>query len=349
MFESENANEFLFSVVVPVYNVEEYVAQCLDSVLAQDRDDFEVVIVDDGSTDGSGPICDTYASRHPGRVKVIHQPNRGPLLARRRGYESSSGRYLLTIDSDDMLMAGALDVVADAVKSHWPDVVRFGYTRDYGDWERCAKGDGRFAHIESCVLPEKEEMLRLLCTGMTQNSMCAKAVRRECADIETDYSRYEGMTFAEDFLQTLAIYDKAETFCVIDAPLYYYRPNPKSATMMAYRPRNYHESSMALEAAAPYAAKWEKGFGCPGLEAGIARQGLWQASKYAVYLAQEGNKNGFDALRTSGAFLSRWSTPGARDGLRIDQKIELRLLAGGAWVPLRVEALLKGAVSNARF
>ena len=98
----------IFSVVIPVYNVKDYLPKCIDSVLAQDFTDYEVILIDDGSTDGeSGAICDRYAAAHPERIRAIHKPNGGVGEARNVGIEAAQGEYLIFIDSDDYIAAGA--------------------------------------------------------------------------------------------------------------------------------------------------------------------------------------------------------------------------------------------------
>lgn len=90
----------MISVIVPVYNVERLLAKCLDSLLAQTYKDIELVLVDDGSTDGSGKICDEYAERED-RIKVVHQKNLGVSVARNHGLDVASGDYVCFVDSDD--------------------------------------------------------------------------------------------------------------------------------------------------------------------------------------------------------------------------------------------------------
>lgn len=91
------------SVVVPVYNTAAYLSTCLDSILAQNVSPFELILVDDGSSDGSAEICDEYAKRYPACVRVIHQKNSGAAAARNRGLEVCTGDYLSFVDSDDYL------------------------------------------------------------------------------------------------------------------------------------------------------------------------------------------------------------------------------------------------------
>ena len=90
----------MVSVIIPIYNKEAYVETCLKSLLKQDFDSFEIVAVDDGSTDRSGKICDRMAERDS-RIRVIHTPNGGVTAARRKGVEEAFGRYILFVDAKD--------------------------------------------------------------------------------------------------------------------------------------------------------------------------------------------------------------------------------------------------------
>lgn len=92
----------MISIIIPVYNIEKYIEKCLDSILDQTYEDFEVIIVDDGSTDSSGQICDSYA-RTDNRIKVIHIKNGGASKARNIGIEYSSGDWITFVDGDDYI------------------------------------------------------------------------------------------------------------------------------------------------------------------------------------------------------------------------------------------------------
>ena len=92
----------LVSVVVPIYNTEKYLRNCLDSIIAQTNQNLEILLVDDGSTDSSGKIADSYAKKDT-RIKVIHQKNTGLSSARNTGINHSSGEYLTFVDSDDYI------------------------------------------------------------------------------------------------------------------------------------------------------------------------------------------------------------------------------------------------------
>lgn len=104
----------LISVIIPVYNVEPYLKKCLDSVVAQTYKEIEIILVDDGSTDGSGLICDEYAARDK-RIKVIHKQNGGLSDARNVGLERCGGRYVTFIDSDDYVANATNTTIAITV------------------------------------------------------------------------------------------------------------------------------------------------------------------------------------------------------------------------------------------
>lgn len=92
-----------FSIIIPVFNTEKYLKECIDSILNQSNKDFEIILIDDGSTDRSGEICDLYKKKES-RIKVIHQDNEGPSKARNYGIDIAIGKYIMFIDSDDYLL-----------------------------------------------------------------------------------------------------------------------------------------------------------------------------------------------------------------------------------------------------
>lgn len=113
------------SVIIPVYNVEKYLSKCIESVLAQDFSDYEILLIDDGSTDNSGKICDEYAEKYSA-IKVIHQQNNGLGGARNTGIENAQGEYLLFVDSDDTINEKTLSALYDIAVRNNSDIVAFG-------------------------------------------------------------------------------------------------------------------------------------------------------------------------------------------------------------------------------
>lgn len=114
--------EIKVSVIIPVYNVEKYLKKCVDSVLAQDYSKYEILLIDDGSTDSSGKICDEYAERYQ-KIKVIHQKNKGLGGARNTGIDNAIGKYLIFVDSDDYLEVNALSSLINKAEENNADLV----------------------------------------------------------------------------------------------------------------------------------------------------------------------------------------------------------------------------------
>lgn len=124
----------LFSLVIPVYNVEPYIRRCLESILTQSYPDWEAILVDDGSTDASGAICDEYAARDP-RFRVHHKPNGGVSTARNFALDNARGRWIWFVDPDDWIADDALDILVCAITSEPCDTVISGinYYNTYGE------------------------------------------------------------------------------------------------------------------------------------------------------------------------------------------------------------------------
>lgn len=120
------------SVIVPVYNVEQYLDKCVSSLLRQDIADYEIILVDDGSTDASGGIADTWGERDA-RIKVIHQPNAGLGAARNTGIKAAEGEYVQFVDSDDYLEPAVLGALLARMRSENLDILRFRYQNVDGD------------------------------------------------------------------------------------------------------------------------------------------------------------------------------------------------------------------------
>ena len=332
------------TVCVPVYNVEDYLSECLDSICSQSYPHFNVVLVDDGSGDGSGAICDEYALRYPGRVVAVHKDNEGPLLARRDAFARATGDYVMCVDSDDKLFPGALQAIACAAEQTDADVVGFNLTcMDKPD----VSLDGSLP-AEYYAPDEKPAKLRAICcsTSGSENSMCAKAVRRSCVGPDVDFSPFRGLKFAEDFLQTVIVYDHAETFCTLDAALYYYRPG--SGITGEYKPHFYQDIRRCMDIAEGYASRWERDCSCDCLMAGLAACRLDSAARYAEWMASRGDWEGLRALRSSGDFTRCIETSGISKYLRYDRRFVLRAVKRGLFPLLLVVVGARSIMAKAK-
>lgn len=123
----------VFSIIVPCYKVEKYINKCVDSILSQDFDDYELILVDDGSPDNSPKILDDYRKKN-NKIIVIHKPNGGLVSARNAGLEKATGEYVLHLDGDDWIKEGTLrNIYETAIKKHNPDMVITNMTKVYND------------------------------------------------------------------------------------------------------------------------------------------------------------------------------------------------------------------------
>ena len=220
----------LFSFLVPVYNVEKYLARCIDSLLIQKGVDFEILLLDDGSTDSSGAICDRYAAQHPGVVRVIHKENEGLLLTRRRGFREASGDWFICVDSDDYVSPELLETVVQTIAAHdGCDMVMFNY--QYVD-DRNSFSPSRLKLTDGSMFsgPEKQKLFALRMTGTSVNMMWMRAVKREIVDIDADYSACGLRNMCEDAVQVLPLYTNSKKTVFIDKPLYCYRKGGSAIT-----------------------------------------------------------------------------------------------------------------------
>lgn len=312
----------LFSILVPVYNVRRYLGETLESIVAQTYGDYEVVLVDDGSTDGSGDMCDAFAAVHDD-VTVVHQENKGLLLARRAALARAKGSYIVTLDSDDALSSDALERLAAVVKDHHPDIIAFAYSRarDYRMF-----GPSRLDMAAGYYEGEGYRAFQsVVCRGK-HNNIWGKCYKREIADVDVDYSRYRGLTHAEDLLQLVPLAQRARSFYYLDEALYYYRPNPSSSTA-SYRGKQLEDLSVALSALLDYA----ESLGQPYLDE--ARCGSLMQISYLIHIlvmSDLGDNEKFAQLESIRAYADGAGLFGPWcHELRFDKKLEIHALEDG--------------------
>lgn len=209
------------SVIVPVYNAERYLNRCVDSVLAQTFSDFEIILVDDGSPDNCGAICDEYAAKDS-RVHVIHQENGGLSAARNAGidwvFAHSDSDWLTFVDSDDWLHPPMLEVLWTAAKKDHTSIIMCGYQEPGREYLNAAPEE-----LVSTVWETDDFYLR---NNYNANAPCGKLYRKCC--FET--LRYPVGKYAEDEFLIHQVLFQFPTVSVIPAKLYAYFVNPDGLT-----------------------------------------------------------------------------------------------------------------------
>ncbi len=215
-----------FSVIVPVYNAEKYMDACVGSVLNQSFGSFELILADDGSSDGSGAICDGY-ERMDGRVRAFHKANQGQLHTRCFGVEMARGEYCVFLDADDFLEPDALAVLERNISHTGCDCVIYSFKclRD-GAVIDVIKCDGRYS---GQVIRDKRLVFNILLNSVCFNAVWRKCVRRACFD-GRDYSEYYRVRHGEDLIHSVEIMENAESFLFIEDALYNYTFNTAGVT-----------------------------------------------------------------------------------------------------------------------
>lgn len=215
----------LFSIVIPVYNVETYLDECLHSILSQATEfkgECELLLIDDGSTDRSGKICDEYLEKYPEIIRVFHNTNHGLLWTRRFGFKQVQGDYVINCDSDDLLENEALERLNSVVKKYkYPDIVIYNHNSYDGKNKTIAFKD-IFTTGQDCVV-EKEAVLKEYLSRHSIVSVCGKMVKRTCIDVNRDYANFGRISTGEDTLQSIEFFSNAKTFVYLNQVIYDYR------------------------------------------------------------------------------------------------------------------------------
>lgn len=221
----------LFSILVPVYNSEQYLNECVDSVLHQSEQDFELVLVNDGSLDGGGMLCDRYRAMYPDRVRVVHQPNRGLILARRAGIAIAKGDYCVFLDADDALEPECLATVRETIERTDADIVIYN-NYSYFETERMTEPNKPvFADNTEFIGEGKRAIYEVLLTTNRLNNIWMKAIRTPLLQADdTPYDFYADNPHGEDLLQTLYPVTHANHIVYRDCVLYRYRRHSRSIT-----------------------------------------------------------------------------------------------------------------------
>lgn len=202
------------SVIVPVYNVEKYLSKCLDSILAQDFDDFEIIAVDDESPDKCGEILDEYEVKYPNKVVVIHQKNKGLGGARNTGIDAANGEYLLFVDSDDYIAPNMLSLLMNEIEQSEADIAVCGitYVDENGNaWKNIDTG---FNFHQRYEVNEYKNLITI------SPAACNKLYKKELFINNSIY--YPERVWYEDIRTTVKLISCAESVVFTDECPYYY-------------------------------------------------------------------------------------------------------------------------------
>lgn len=214
--------EYAISIIVPIYKAEKYLRKCIDGILQQSFTDFQLILVDDGSPDSSGEICDEYASKDS-RIEVIHKRNGGLTSARKCGVEYAKGRYSIQIDPDDWVESSLLeDLYQKAIKVD-ADIVICDF------WEHC-DGNTVYSKQEPKSLEHTEVMKEMFST--LKGTMWNKLIRTSCYK-QCNIQFYEDLVLIEDLFLMFQFLLHPLKVAYVPKALYHYErnTNPNSLTM----------------------------------------------------------------------------------------------------------------------
>ena len=197
--------KIMFYILVPVYNVEKYIDNSIQSVINQTFTNWKLLLVDDGSTDGCGNICDKY-SKFDNRIIVLHKKNQGLISARRTAINyvidnnQYNNSYVVFLDSDDSLKENALETIKNYIELSGSEMIIYGMDKIYNN-----EIIQRFNYNNERMIKNKKELYKLVFNNSEYNSLCRKAcsVRLFKKD---NYEQYYNLSNGEDLLQSISLY-----------------------------------------------------------------------------------------------------------------------------------------------
>lgn len=217
------------SLIIPVYNTAEYLDKLLSSVSRQTYSDFELLLIDDGSTDDSPRICDEWVARDP-RFKVVHQPNAGQSAARNAALDMAAGEYLAFADSDDDVSEDYLKKLWEARDRYRADIVLAGYYEYHGDKQLKLgpTGEGLLDHDRAMEMIVEDEILRSFFWASLFKKELFEGIR---LPVGRNY---------EDLAVIYKLYYRAKTICTITDPVYHYQLRVGSMSYNDATPATWH-------------------------------------------------------------------------------------------------------------
>ena len=244
-------NEPLISVIVPVYKVEQYLEKCVDSICNQTYQNLEILLVDDGSPDRCGQICDTLAAQDS-RIKVIHKTNGGLSSARNAGLDVMQGEYVGFVDSDDWVEPEMYATLLELIQIHNAKIAIGGISCDHPDG-RCVFYNPAYPTESEISVFTVEEALRELTRHIKiTNSVCDKLFHRS---VFATCRMTEGQ-INEDFEIMPGCLEQSPVIPYTPRPMYHYQMTASSITRGGFRPNHFTESRLSRKRMAYYQEKY---------------------------------------------------------------------------------------------
>lgn len=220
------------TVIVPIYKVESFLKQCVDSIIRQTYRELEIILVDDGSPDGCPTICDAYAEKDS-RIKVIHKQNGGLIAARKSGVEIATGDYITFVDGDDWIAPDMYQKVADSIEKYNADCVITQFYFAYEDHQTASQYllDRKYysrQELENDVYPKMLFRGKWYQFGIFPN--CWTKVFKADIIRKHIFAVNDRIRLGEDIAFTYPCLMDCQSLSFVDEPLYYYRQNPNSMT-----------------------------------------------------------------------------------------------------------------------
>lgn len=221
----------LISVIIPCFNVEKYIDRCMESVLNQTYQNLEIILVDDGSTDRTGEICDHY-SKIDTRIKVIHKKNGGVSTARNIGLDICSGDFIFFVDSDDWISFNAIQYLYDLRKKYEADFSMAEYICVYNQKSEA------YCHYKEYELTQQEFLVKLFKIGTQENAQYpfAKLYKKK---LFNNIRFAADLLIAEDVLSTFQIALNSKGIAYSTKIIYFYYYNPNSLTKKAFADQSF--------------------------------------------------------------------------------------------------------------
>ena len=243
-----------FSISIPVYNAEQYLDECIKSIMTQTERDFELILVDDGSKDKSIDICKQWGKKYPSVIRVVEKKNEGSLFTRRRCINESRGDYLYIMDADDYLLdRDALKKIRVEIENNGADLVFFGY-KDAKCLDDFYGYD--FADRTKFEGASLNELYKLMLTGTSFNSLWNKVFSREVIDWDVDYTQFNQVRVGTDIFQTIPIVSNAKLAIYINEPFYYYRTT-NGSIIHTFNPKIFESQKACNNQLKKYSVNWD--------------------------------------------------------------------------------------------